>query len=102
MLKSLAMFLWHLSPAKLYIMLRYALPNSIKEVVTLKLHQFGLSKYPDAVAVGYNDDPLSMGTIRLGTIVRYPDGAFYKVIEFNLGNHIRFKHVDDLGETTDA
>lgn len=101
-MRNLLLFFYHLSIAKLYVMVRYALVNAIKERVTLTIHNCGLSKYPQAIALSWEDDPLDKPSIEVGSIVRYPTGMFYKVTELIPGVHIRFIHVDDIKQTEEG
>lgn len=97
-MKKFLLKLWHLSPAQLYIILRYSVPTEIQYFVELQLHKLGYSKYPEAIAVDFDKDPMDMPEITLGSIVRYPTGQFYKVIEYVPQVHIRFKHMDDINQ----
>lgn len=96
MFRELLLFFYHLSIAKLYVMLRYAVVNAIKERSTLLIHKLGFSEFPQARALGWDEDPLDIGSLEVGSLVRYPNGMFYQITEFIPGVHIRFKHTDDI------
>lgn len=89
-------YIVHLSLYKIYALIRYGWLYDLKTRAALMIHNLGYSKYPQAIPLTWASDPLIDPKVQVGSIVRYPTGAFFKVTELVPGAHIRFVHMEDV------